>query len=165
MHFSDCPGCSEQKTSVDSPCSSRCGYILSPLYPSRSQENDKTLWIIQVGYGKYIQIVFEDFDIFSTGTKACSTDYVQLSDLTAQGDAKVTGKYCNSLRPPLITTSSFNKLIIEYYKNSLHPSKGFLARYDEAEFLLPTNFTEFGDSKGMMHCTILLILPAIHMNI
>ena len=81
----------------DLQLNSAFGVIASPNYPGHYPHKLKCVWLIDLGPGYDVTVVFWDFDVEES--KKCNFDYVMVQD-GKEVDSTIIGQFCSSTVPP-----------------------------------------------------------------
>ncbi len=109
-----------------------CGYIISPGYPVSYDPTQKCSWLITVSENAFIELTFEDFDIFEDQSPACDRDFIDVWDILDSESNVLIGRFCNTYLPlGGVVHSSWNKLKLDFFTDGSQSGKGFMAKYTQ----------------------------------
>lgn len=129
-------------------------------YPS----NKDCTWLISVGSGKQIALMFTTFDVKrGSSTQDCQEDFVDVRNGLTDIARQIGGKYCNGNKPVLITTPR-NIVRIHFHSGGTAISvsyKGFQIHYITVtpgttynKILIIILYIPLADAHEMMHSTV-----------
>ncbi|CAK1578706.1 unnamed protein product [Parnassius mnemosyne] len=136
-------------TTIDTECGGihreTTGEINHPSATETNYKNDQTCtWILIAPEGMHIKLTWNRFKLENQVRPSCSTDYVELYEIDDENQRNLLGRYCGSLSPPALTSST-NRLMIKFESDSSIRDSGFSLSYS------------FLDEKS--HCGGLFVKP------
>ncbi len=129
-----------------------CGYIVSPGYPVSYDSSHKCSWLIIVSDNAFIELTFEDFDIFEDVSIKCDRDFVDILDVIPDADDVSLGRYCNTYKPLHGgINSSWNMMVIAFFTDDSQNGKGFKVKYNQVFTIVPDGLTWMLNTTGAYH--------------
>ncbi len=93
-----------------------------------------------------------------------STDYVLVYDVDDIGNLALLGRHCVSSKPRGPHSSSWHRMQLNMYTDTLHNGKGFLAHYDSKTFELPATIVNDVIIDGTISCLNKIIFHYIYIS-
>ncbi|XP_026564773.1 membrane frizzled-related protein [Pseudonaja textilis] len=118
--------CSAKHTGCGGSLTSLEGQFFSPNYPKPYPHLQICLWHISVPVNHVIQLQFYNFSLESH--KDCNFDFVEVYDSAAMGASSLMGRFCNSNKPPVLTSSQHIMTIL-FVADEEIADDGFFAIY------------------------------------
>ncbi|BFZ22426.1 hypothetical protein BsWGS_25465 [Bradybaena similaris] len=105
------------------------GVITSPDHPNEYPQGVNCSWYINVTPGLVIRLIFHTFSFQNPVYRAgCRNDYVEIYDSSTIVGGSLLGRYCGSVLPEMVTSSS-NVLVVYMQATANLAREGFSASY------------------------------------
>ena len=93
LFYVECSGCGVQRGSSVSECTNKpCGTLISGGFPVQYKTNEKKTWTISVEDQTFIELTFDEFDVYEHPLSSCTKDYVDVIDYDLTGHERLIGR-------------------------------------------------------------------------
>lgn len=121
------------------------GRFTSPLYPGPYRNVSECTWEVSVPTGFVVNLKFTTFDLGVKGT--CDTDYLQISDVPAEGTALTSTSYCGE-DIPATYHSSVSKVLVKYFTSLNNGGTGWIIDFSAQRHEQPQDADDNADDNA-----------------
>ncbi|XP_071479555.1 uncharacterized protein [Diadema antillarum] len=125
-------------------CTDASGLIMTPNYFENYPPDIHHTWLITTKLWTHTHLLFIHFNVVSLDSR-CNEDHVTVSDASS---FQTIARYCDHNRPNGVITSSYNRMTVEFYSDSMESGSGLLGEFSSSQ-LRPDVITEAEVENGL----------------
>ncbi|XP_072165320.1 uncharacterized protein [Diadema setosum] len=138
-------------------CTDASGLIMTPNYFENYPPDIHHTWLITTKLWTHTHLLFIHFNVVSLDSR-CNEDHVIVSDASS---FQTMGRYCDHNRPNGVITSSYNRMTVEFYSDSMESGSGLLGEFSSSQ-LRPDVITEAEVENGPSAATFQCYDGSLH---